>query len=398
MKSAIFFLILTSCLSCVSYRNTQWYTEQGGCDHHGYVNSLIRPPLRIRWQKELAGAISATVVGNSKYIYIGAGITMYCLNPDNGAIVWSYQATEPIESTATIIEKDSGKVSFLYFATRDGVLHCLDGNSGHQLWSAGNPIRGLPGSSTNYAAGLVFYTRETGDMSFTVKAVLDTDGSHVWDIGTPDVHMATPLPAGDKILHGEQASSFMHAYNLRTGTLEWSSPFFEGFYTTGINGLINYDVGVGNTARYIYPLQARSSHQVKIVAVNPENGSLIWSNNLSEPDGGITGLAINQYTENNALIITRHNSISRMNPMNGQLVWRTEFMAPGLFNMYQPAITRNVIYHVTGGNQLQAFDISNGQILGTFLMGYTGASPAIGDKTIYIGNSSGILYALSPSN
>ena len=75
--------------------------------------------------------------GGHLYAATGYG-TVVCLDPSNGAIVWTKRIGKPIRSSPTAA---GGKI---YFVSTDNVLHALSEAEGQQLWTA----RGLPQPAT----------------------------------------------------------------------------------------------------------------------------------------------------------------------------------------------------------------------------------------------------------
>jgi outer membrane protein assembly factor BamB len=75
--------------------------------------------------------------GGQLYVATGYG-TVVALNPGSGAAIWTKRIGDPIRSSPTAA---GGRV---YFVSTDNVMHCLNGTTGDEVWTA----RGLPQAAT----------------------------------------------------------------------------------------------------------------------------------------------------------------------------------------------------------------------------------------------------------
>jgi outer membrane protein assembly factor BamB len=84
------------------------------------------------WSK-LTPFASSPAIGWNGYIYIGgtSAYDFYCLDPNNGTLLWHYpMASNPIYSTATV-----GYDGSVYVSGYDGPFYCLNGTNGELKWS-----------------------------------------------------------------------------------------------------------------------------------------------------------------------------------------------------------------------------------------------------------------------
>lgn len=390
-------------ISCTTYNNTQWVTDRGSIGHFASVNTTIEPPLNVRWRQQLSGPIVAPVVGNDQFIYVSAGNTMYCLNPNNGEIVWTRVIEATISNAATVISQNKGQSRRIYFVAENSSLYCLNADNGDVIWTrvGSNQNSNSFNSPTNYASGVLYYSYMFSGVSSKLRAVSAESGDVLWESEPMNITTNTPLHGVGKIFYGgcEESTRAIEAYNPANGTTMWSTNNpLDNSSVCFANGVIDYDVNIGQEARYIFSLGGTSAERPKIFAVNPANGNPIWENVLSE-NGQVTGFALSQNTTNNSLIVTQMKAIYCLNPTNGSELWRKSFTANSFYSRNkrtpQPAIAGNIVYHVCNRNQLKAFNKSNGEEMWSYEIGNTYSSPVVGDKTIYIGNENGMLYAFS---
>lgn len=71
--------------------------------------------------------ILTTPVTNSGLVYFGSE-SLYCLEVRNGLLTWSHGTGDTVRGTPAIVE------SYLIFGSYDGLVRCLDKNTGRVIW------------------------------------------------------------------------------------------------------------------------------------------------------------------------------------------------------------------------------------------------------------------------
>jgi len=140
---------------------------------------------------------------------------VYALDAASGADLWSVQLDGPVMGTANYLaSKDGARV---YVVTRtEGVLHCLDADSGSVLWRApaGNRCDSSPAVSDgaavfgSCAAALHVFSPETGELLHRIEI-------------DPDSQVAAGAALdGDWVIAGCRGGKVVQA-NAKTGAIAW---------------------------------------------------------------------------------------------------------------------------------------------------------------------------------
>lgn len=165
-----------------------------------------------------------------------------------------------------------------------------------------------------------------------------------------------------------------------------------GAYTSGIE---DTDVDAGEFVRYF--LGVRSG---KVRAVKATNGNTAWEVDLDQT-GPVFGFAITRDREPNIVIAAQRNRITALNADTGAVLWHkasdTNPQDSKTRRISLPAVYGSSVVHVEGGDRLVARSVSDGsELWSADLDAETVSSPTVGGKTVYIGTSSGSVYAFSP--
>ena len=382
-----------------------WFTDRGGINHTASVNEDITLPLVEQWTVNLGGAIIGTPVGCRHGLLVPSGNKLMLINTSDGTVLWEYESPVAIYNTPTSFEYDKGEVSRVAFVDSAGDLVCLDASNGEEVWKI-EIGHGTFNSSSNYASGLLYYSRQMPNNGTNLAAINGNDGSIVWEQDLGNITTTTPLHGFGKIYNGgcQQSINPYKAYNDRTGNIDLQLEY-ESLSNTPMcftNGVIDYDVGVGNNAKiYIAhggASQAQGVAQLKAIAVN--SFSEVWSTQLSAKE--VTGMALTQNRTNNTFIITQRDAIHSIDPADGSILWTVNHNTNsqhGFSKQFpQPLIWGNYAFTLSGNQSLKAYDLSNGNEVHTHnLQAQTYSSPIVGSSHLYIGDGSGNLTCFRKS-
>jgi len=180
------------------------------------------------WETEaFTGRLNAELAFDDGKIYTGSdGGYLYCIDADNGAKLWEYQATASgYIRTSPVV--DDGKV---YFGTTDNYLYALNAMNGLYLWryTAGGPIY----SSPVIDGDLLYFGCDNGYLY-----ALNVSGSLPalkWFFPTPGQQRVrcTPTVAGDKVFFGSYSTDHsIFAIDKTAGSLVWKYTFSNNWYT-----------------------------------------------------------------------------------------------------------------------------------------------------------------------
>ncbi|MFD0986919.1 outer membrane protein assembly factor BamB family protein [Methyloligella solikamskensis] len=164
---------------------------------------------------------------DSGRIYATTGFgTVVAFDAGSGAVVWTTRTGKPIRSSPTVSD---GKI---FFVSTDSVIHCLNANTGAEIWKK----RGLPepasllsNVSPAVSSGVVVAPFPSGDLG----AYQASNGKQKWTesltsraANTASGVLADPArPVIDRgIVFGVSHGGRMAATSLSSGSRSWSKP------------------------------------------------------------------------------------------------------------------------------------------------------------------------------
>ena len=193
-------------------------------------------------------------------VLVGASRGMlYALDTETGEEKWTYDIDGPILGTANIhpsmniggIEKD-----LVYALSQaDGVLHCVDFNTGERLWVT-EGVNRCDGSAAVGEGVVVF-----GSCAAALHVYSASDGKHLKDIaidGDSQVAGGVALIDG-AIFSGSHSGKLLHG-NLETGKIVWANADSE--YEVFTTPAVSSDwVISGSSDGKIYGLDRKTGEQ-----------------------------------------------------------------------------------------------------------------------------------------
>ncbi len=195
--------------------------------------------LKVRWTKAVGMGSSAVVVadgrlytlGNSKILNKDTD-TIYCLDPNSGAQIWTYSYTAALgahlyeggtTTTPTVVGDE------LYTLSKQGLACCFDAKTGAVLWQIDLvakhglllPTWSFTGSPYPHEDLMVYNAGKHG------LALHASDGTLAWTTGTDVSGYSTPVPLDD---NGRQLLVLMGyrtfaAVEPLTGSVVWEYPW-----------------------------------------------------------------------------------------------------------------------------------------------------------------------------
>jgi len=372
-----------------------WFTDRGNSPHTASINDALTLPLTKRWQTQLGGTIIASAAGGHGHVYIGSGDKkLHALDPNNGSIVWTTALGGEVSSTVTAIEERDGS-GVVFVTAEDGTLYSLNPSNGSQNWSLTGGV-GRFISSTNYSAGRVYHTYMSTGVSSRLRAVNVQNGQMVWESDDFNITTSTPMHGDGGVYLGiAQIGQIYMRFDDGTGTLDWVCSNNHGSATSYTSGVLDKeDVGIGAPRVYI------STQSGCVRALDAATGAQIWETPLpvTQP---VYGFALTQSRPENILIVSQLANLYALDPKTGTIQWHYSHPTNGVSSVNrrtpQPAIWGDYVIQVTDRNKLVAMNLANRTVGWTYDLDVeTFASPMVAGGTVYIGTTSGSMYAFSP--
>jgi outer membrane protein assembly factor BamB len=237
--------------------------------------------------------------GGRLYAATGFG-TVVCIDPGNGAIVWTKRVGKPIRSSPTAA---GGKI---FFVSTDNILYALSDNDGQQLWTA----RGLPQPATL--------------LSNVSPAV---SGSII----------IAPFPAGD-----------VTAFDAGSGKAAWSDSLSRSSDTTAAGIL-------GDPARPVidHGVVFVVSHGGKMIATSESSGERMWTRNLASTQ-------MPWVAGDTVYIVDLAGKLIALARSDGKVRWATDLPSSTRWN--GPVLAGGRLWVVSGEGLLVGADARTGQL------------------------------------
>jgi eukaryotic-like serine/threonine-protein kinase len=214
--------------SSVSINNNNIYLSGGD----GVLYCLDKNTGKVNWQFRTLGGL----LGERKYdfadyfystpvlyqnkLFFGAGDgRVYAINPDNGKLIWSYQANDIVHTTPAFSDDK------IFVGSFDGHLYALNTNDGSLLWkfkSVGHRYfpKGEMMGSPVVANNLVLI----GSRDYNLYALDVNQGYCHWNKQFP-FGWAMALTPNDSIVYvGTSDDRLIAAIDVASGATRWSTP------------------------------------------------------------------------------------------------------------------------------------------------------------------------------
>ena len=286
--------------------------------------------------------------------------------PRTSTIAWTYTATSPIRSAATVQD------GVVYVGAFNGDFYALNSTTGDLIWTY--VTDGDIWSSAAVANGLVYFTCR----NFNIYALNATTGSRVWTFTTGDETWSSPVVYGGVVYFGANDNIF-YALNATTGERVWS-------FTTG--GHIRSSPAIVDDVVYI------SSQDGYLYALNAATGAQIWRSFTG--DGDIYTNSSPAVTDGIVYIGSTDGHVYAFSTANGAQIWN---YTTGNTVSSSPAVAYGTVYVGSEDQNVYALNANTGALIWSRATGDSVfASPAIADGVVYIGAyPNGIVYALDAS-
>lgn len=251
--------------------NTDWPTYMQNYLNHGYSESPAPSDNTVFWTAPVCGEThefcSPTVVNGVVYFLSDEYSAAYAIDASNGDILWSFDVYDNVDDAITYYND-------LLYLVADSAW-CLNPLDGSKVWSFGEPegwcFSGSPVVENDFA--FVVSTTLSGD-SLVLHALDAETGLNIWNYSLP-YDFATCLALDNSTIYlaaytgqltpGDYVN--LVALDAQNGSVLWTNEYTDkGYWDTSptIDGDYIY---IGGSDGYIH-------------AFNTQDGSIVWEEKL----------------------------------------------------------------------------------------------------------------------
>jgi len=297
------------------------------------------------------------------------------LAQDSGKELWRTDLDLEITSGTGLGE------DLVLVGSRKGEVIAMDKAKGHIQWRAQVPSEVLAPPAAE--AGVVVVQSVDGRLTGLAAA----DGKRLWNVDRSEPALslrgtATPVIVTDVVLTGF-ASGKIAAIGLQNGRLLWETPVAQAQGRSEIERLIDVDVPMLILGRTLLT----AAYQGKIVAVDLENGRLLWSRDIS------TYSALDA-DRTNAYVSDVHGHVYALDLRTGATLWKQDKLQAR--RLSSPAVTANAVAVGDFEGYIHWLARDDGRFLARERVARAAVltSPIADGATIYVNAQNGDLTAL----
>ncbi|GAB4463472.1 MAG: hypothetical protein OHK0029_32140 [Armatimonadaceae bacterium] len=324
-------------------------------------------PPTLLWKVEV-GRVEAAPQVQDATLYVGAADSLLQLDT-LGRQQWRF-ATGPHLGAPTM---DSQRV---YIGSDRGTLFAVRRDNGDLAWQFTADQNAAILTQPSLGAGRIYF-EATDNNVYALDALY---GQLRWKFTRPDGSLGYSAPVFfEDALYvcGENA---MYRLNAATGKQDWR---------TYIGGKSLSTPAIGDGRLYI------GGDGTGLTALAPDTGSVVWTFN-----GKGTGdwFGPPQYADGTVYVSTYNRYVYAVDAKTGKPRWSYRVLGNALAS---PAVDtkRNVVYVTSitfrDNPTLTAIDAKTGKKLWDYRLGHTTGSPQIIGDRLYVGSTTGNLYAFS---
>ncbi|MYK16920.1 PQQ-binding-like beta-propeller repeat protein [Candidatus Poribacteria bacterium] len=329
---------------------------------------------------------------------------------ENPQLLWTFQAGDMIESTATVVD------GTVYVGALNGFLYAIDAQTGEKRWMY--QATGAIKASPSIHNGVIYL----GDSEGIFHAIDISTQETKWQFRTEGEIISSANFTGDRVLFGSY-DGFLYCLNRENGELIWK--FETEGYVHGTPGIWTQSASESDNAQrfaivtgcdsYLRVLNINDGTQVQqvdlgayvgaspaisqnriycgtygaeILAVNLDIGEIAWR--YRHPKRRFPFFASAALTENMVIIGGQDKIVHALSSETGESLWT--YTTKARIESSAVVVGKRVFLGTTRGTFI-ALDVSIGESVWEFATGSSiVASPSVADGKIYIGSEDGILY------
>ncbi|MBN1993682.1 MAG: PQQ-binding-like beta-propeller repeat protein [Anaerolineae bacterium] len=367
---------------------TFWNQREQNPQRIAFVNAQLQFPLEPLWMSDLGSTVSllSPPIVVEGIVFICSTRQLYAFNLKTGDSLWAFnpQAELAMKGTPAFCQDR------IFFSDSIGVRYSLDAYTGQLRWRDHKP------RTTNEAFCVydnklfTTFTWRENDNNEQGCMALGLDGKILWQFHTPNLVPMKGVAAKDNHLVFGDRSGQIWALDIENGKEIWSVRINEIFdlqpYQTSKERIRLLSLPV-----IIEDILLAQVHRAMFVALNLENGNLLWHRQ--------TGL-LPGFSEQALIFLEQNrNQLCHIDILTGEIHKATEPSVPRLVHAEAKRALVVGNTYIVGTNQPQglfAYDIGSGQLLWRFeteleSSGFSSA-PAFSDNKLVIGSDAGKIY------
>jgi len=405
---------------------------RGDAAHRGVYASAVAPSLRaVRWTFRTRGRVLASPAVAGGIVYVGSEDgTLYALRAADGRPAWTFPTGGAVDSSAAVAD---GRV---VFASRDGNVYALGARDGKVRWrfATGGERRytaaGLANPPTQVVSdafdvftsspAIVKQTVYVGSGDRSIYALDAATGKMKWRFRTGDGVHTSPAVWNGTVYAGSWDGK-LYALDAASGKLRWTFATHRDPKMPGMIGIPSSPAIAGGIAYF-------GSRDAHTYAVDATTGRLRWKH-----DEGGSWVVGSPAVANGVVYVTTSDEL-KLFALDAATGARRFAVPYRTYAFGSPSFAAGSIYFGTFDGILHAVDTRLGREVASFrtaasrtnaskALGSDGkmrpdtygdgsaaatvrgidrlfslgsflSSPAIADKTLYVGSTDGNVYAL----
>lgn len=321
----------------------------GSTDSNVYAIDAVT--LKDKWKFSTAGPIyGSTVCISGNILYINAYKTIYALDKNSGALIWSYNLGH--ESYSSPFVKDSvvyaAAAPGLY--SEQGTVVALNAYTGQLIWKVDSLVHGyLDASSSPTVVDGILYIG-TGNRN-SICALDAANGNILWEVTKPKNFYSSPCVAYNRV-YIFCGNNTLYSFNAKTGKQLWRFKTADSYTlsssSASVHGKTVYCIdGIG---RYTFALDART-------------GAMQWKFDAGiANDDKFSPLAVY-----GTVFTCSAGNIYALDSANGSVKWQRTLTSS--FVTSSPTYANGIIYitaYDNGYGHLYELNAVDGTIVGTY--------------------------------
>lgn len=342
---------------------TSWSSFRNGAQQRGVAGSTLPEKLELLWTYSTEFGVfgTAAIVGSHVYVPTIDGLLL-CLNRDTGSLIWKYRSIEsedpkafaPGFKAAPLITDELAMVG-----DEDGVFHAVDRKTGKKVWSFASEAEIAGGA--NLAGDKVIF----GSHDSHLYCLNLSDGKLNWKFQTQDrVNCAPAIADGHTFISG--CDEHLRVISVDEGKQIADIP---------LNSFLIASPAVWDNILYV------GTYSSEVVALDWKTTEYEWKYRNGDKEFPYHSSAA--ITEKHLIVGGRDKELHCVDRVTGKEIWKFRTRA-GIDS--SPAIVGDRVFFGSSDGNLYGVNIATGKEVFKYNAGRDiTAGPAIGENVLVVG-------------